>query len=114
MCKKILKLNSGEDICIVNSNNGGVYIKNINDRLNIEELKTLDTSNLCINKLSLSELTSFILSILLDNNSLEIKDNKISELITKLLYYQYDMISGDCHNDILDMSFQVITHYGKE
>lgn len=114
--EKVLKLNKGDKICIVNSKNEGVLIKNEDNILKIKETNN-KCANIHIKKLSDSELNSFVLTTLLENNSLEIKNDKENNcLINKLLEKQFNKICGKNYNglDILDIEFQAITYYEKE
>lgn len=114
--EKVLKLKKGEKISIINSNNRGILIKNENNILKVTETKN-KFANTKIKRLSNSELTSFVLSTLLENNSCEIKGNKENNsLISKLLENQFNKICGKNYNglDILDIEFQAITYYEKE
>lgn len=114
--ENVLKLKKGEKISIINSKNEGVVIKNENNILKVSETKK-EYANIHIKKLSDSELNSFVLTTLLENNSCEIKNNKENNnLISKLLENQFNKICGKNYNglDILDIEFQAITYYEKE
>lgn len=111
---KIYKLKNGDSIRIVNSKNNGILVKNNNDTLKILEIKE-EYSNLYIKNVTESEIIGFVLTILLENNSLEIKENKEnSEIISKLLDNEFKRLLGDSKLDIVNTEFQVITTYEKE
>lgn len=112
---KILKLKEGESISVINSNNGGVFIKNKNNILYVENIDNLE-ENIYIKDITKDELTSFILTCLLENNSLNLKkSNQNCKLITKLLENQFNIICGNNYNDldIKCIKFQAITYYEK-
>lgn len=103
-------------ISIINSNNKGILIKNENNILKVIEIQE-KYANTHIITLSVSELNSFVLTTLLENNSLEIKNNnENSNLINKLIENQFNKICGKSYNglDILNIEFQAITYYEKE
>lgn len=117
MYNKALKLNDGESISIFNSDTSRINIKSIDGKLNIKEINCNENSNIFINKLNISEITTFVLSILLENNCLGIKNNNEDrELVSKLLENQFKKACGKNYNglDISYIEFQVITHYEKE
>lgn len=114
--EKVIKLKKGEKICIINTKNEGLLIKNENNILKVIEAKE-KYANTYIKELSDSELNSFVLTTLLENNSCDIKNNKEnSNLISKLLENHFDKICGNKYNglDILDIEFQAITYYEKK
>lgn len=111
---RIYKLKNGDSIGVVNSKNNGILIKNNNDTLKVLEIKE-QCSNLYIKNITESEVIGFVLTILLENNSLEIKENKEnSELIGKLLDNEFKKLLGDSKLDVVNTEFQVITTYEKE
>jgi len=110
---RILKLNKGDKVTIVNSNNNGVLIENRDNVLNVKEINNQDET-IYIKSLTDSEIISYALTILLENNSTEIKINKSNKkIITQLLENQFNNISGNIKNDVIDMEFQAITYYEK-
>ncbi len=113
MNKKVLMLNKNDKIVIINSDNKGVIVKNKNNKIIVEETVEKHCDNLYIKSLSYTEITSFILTNLLENN----KDKHIvKDAITKLQedYYNYICGKNNESEDVRDMFFQVITYYEKE
>lgn len=111
--KKILKIEPDEEINIITSKNKGIKVTNINNDIVVKEVNETICENVYIKSLSYTEITSFILTNLLENN----KDNHlIKDAVTKLQEDYYNYICGEnCESeDIIDMNFQVITYYEKE
>ena len=109
--KKILKLNNNEEITILGTNKNGISIKNINNILNVENLENISIKdNYYIKDVNFTELNSFVIVKLLENNDMNKND---SELLMKLLENHYNYLCGKSYSsdDIEEMYFQCITHY---
>lgn len=112
MKAKILRLKPGEEIIIKGNSNEGILVKNGENKLNIREQRAFQ-DNICIKKLTFSQLTSFVLTKLLESNSAMISDYKI---INNLLEEQYNSICGKSYisDEIEKIEFQAITYLKKE
>ena len=116
MQRKYLKLKENEEIVIFDKKeNGGVLIRNKDKRLIISEVKRTELKNIYIKILSDAELTSFVLTCLLENNHINLNADKSKltnqELINGLLDNHYDFLQGNINKDIKDMYFECITEY---
>ena len=119
MNRKYLILNDNEELVVFGNNDGGVLIKNKNNMLNISETEEERKENLCIKNISNNEMTSFILSCLLENNHINLMYDKskmsTQDLINKLLDKHYDLFCGKSYSsdEIKFIDFQCVTYYNK-
>ena len=116
MQRKYLKLKENEELVVFNSkNNGGVLIKSKDKKLIISEVERKELENIYIKVLSDMEITSFVLTCLLENNYINLKADKSKmtnqEHINELLDSHYNFLQGKTDKDIKDMYFQCITEY---
>ena len=116
MQRKYLKLKENEELVVFNNkNNGGVLIKSKGKGLNISEIEKRELENIYIRILSDTEITSFVLTCLLENNYINLKADKSKmtnqEHINELLDSHYNFLQGKTDKDIKDMYFQCITEY---
>ena len=116
MQRKYLKLKENEEIVIFDKKeNGGVLIRNKDKRLIISEVKRTELKNIYIKILSDAELTSFVLTCLLENNHINLNADKLKltnqELINGLLDNHYDFLQGKINKNVKDMYFECITVY---
>ena len=116
MQKKYLKLKENEELVVFNNkNNGGVLIKSKDKGLIISEVEKRELENIYIRVLSDTEITSFVLTCLLENNHINLNADKSKmtnqEHINGLLDSHYDFLQGKINKDIKDMYFECITEY---
>ena len=116
MQRKYLKLKENEELVVFNNkNNGGVLIKSKDKKLIISEVERRELENIYIKILSDMEITSFVLTCLLENNYINLKADKSKmtnqEHINELLDSHYNFLQGKTDKDIKDMYFQCITEY---
>ena len=116
MQRKCLKLKENEELVVFNNkNNGGVLIKSKGKGLIISEIENRELENIYIRILSDTEITSFVLTCLLENNYINLKADKSKmtnqEHINELLDSHYNFLQGKTDKDIKDMYFQCITEY---
>ena len=116
MQRKYLKLKENEELVVFNNkNNGGVLIKSKDKKLIISEVERRELENIYIKILSDMEITSFVLTCLLENNYINLKADKskmtTQEHINELLDSHYNFLQGKTDKDIKDMYFQCITEY---
>lgn len=116
MKRKYLKLKENEELVVFNNeNNGGVLIQNEDKRLVISEVEKRELENIYIKKLNDTEITSFVLTCLLENNHINLNADKSKmtnqELINKLLDRHYDFLQGKIDKEVKDMYFECITEY---
>lgn len=114
--EKVLKLGKGDKLSVLNENNEGILITNKGNTLKIIETNK-KYENTYIKELSNSEIISYVLTTLLENNSIEIRGNdNNNQLISKLLENQFSNIGGKEFQtrDVLSMKFMVVTCYEKE
>ena len=116
MQRKYLKLNENEELVVFNNkNNGGVLIQNKDKKLIISEVEKTGLENIYIKILSDTEITSFVLTCLLENNHINLNADKSKitnqKLINGLLDVHYDFLQGKINKDVKDMYFECITKY---
>ncbi len=116
MQRKYLKLKENEELVVFNNkNNGGVLIKSKGKGLIISEVEKRELENIYIRKLSNIEITSFVLTCLLENNHINLNADKSKmtnqELINKLLDSHYDFLQGKINKDVKDMYFECVTEH---
>ena len=116
MQRKYLKLKEDEELVVFNNkNNGGVLIKSKDKKLIISEVGRTELENIHIKLLSDTEMTSFVLTCLLENNHINLKADKSKmtnqEHINGLLDSHYDFLQGKIDKDVKDMYFECITEY---
>ena len=116
MKRKYLKLKENEELVVFNNkNNGGVLIQNKDKRLVISEIEKRELENIYIKILNDTEITSFVLTCLLENNHINLNADKSKmtnqELINKLLDRHYDFLQGKIDKEVKDMYFECITEY---
>ena len=116
MQRKYLNLKENEELVVFNNkNNGGVLIKSKDKKLIISEVEKKELENIYIKVLSDMEITSFVLTCLLENNHINLKADKSKmtnqEYINRLLDRHYDFLQGKINKDIKDMYFECVTEY---
>ena len=116
MQRKYLKLKEDEELVVFNNkNNGGVLIKSKDKKLIISEVERRELENIYIKILSDMEITSFVLTCLLENNYINLKADKSKmtnqEHINELLDSHYDFLQGKTDKDVKDTYFECITEY---
>ena len=118
MQRKYLKLKENEELVVFKEkNNGGVLIQNNSKdkRLIISEVGRTELENIHIKLLSDTEITSFVLTCLLENNHINLKADKSKmtnqEYINGLLDSHYDFLQGKINKDVKNMYFECVTEY---
>ena len=116
MQRKYLNLKENEELVVFNNkNNGGVLIKSKDKKLIISEVEKRELENIYIKLLSDAEITSFVLTCLLENNHINLKADKSKmtnqDYINGLLDRHYDFLQGKINKDVKDMYFECITEY---
>ena len=108
MQKKYLKLKENEELVVFNN-------KSKDKGLIISEVEKRELENIYIRVLSDTEITSFVLTCLLENNHINLNADKSKmtnqEHINGLLDSHYDFLQGKINKDIKDMYFECITEY---
>ena len=114
MKRKYLKLKSNEELVVCNEN-GGILIQSKDKELIISEVEKRELENIYIKILSDTEITSFVLTSLLENNHINLNADKSKltnqKLINGLLENHYDLLQGKINKDVKDMYFECITEY---
>ena len=116
MKRKYWKLKENEELVVFNNkNNGGILIKSKDKGLIKSEVERKELENIHIKLLSDIEITSFVLTCLLENNHINLNADKSKmtnqELINKLLDRHYDFLQGKIDKEVKDMYFECITEY---
>ena len=116
MKRKYLKLKENEELVVFNNkNNGGVLIKSKDKKLIISEVERTELENIYIKLLNDAEITSFVLTCLLENNHINLKADKSKmtnqKYINGLLDSHYDFLQGKTDKDVKDTYFECITEY---
>ncbi len=113
MQKNIIQLNQDHEIIILGNNKKGIKIKNIKDKLIIEEFSSNEIPNIYFYNTDLINIINFIFAYLLEEYN-RIPDN--DKAISHILNNHYELFQGkeNYNNDIEKLEFQIITYLKKE
>lgn len=118
MEKRVLKLEEGEEIIIVNAKKQtGILIQNKDNNLIVEECKEQELANFQVKNISISETRSLIYLMDFQNHSEELpKDEQQS--LNKLMDYYYTKIYGENYNTnntiVKNEQFQILTTFSED
>ena len=109
MERKYLKLKENEELVIFDNKYNAFLIKKKDKKFITSEIENRKLENIYIKRVTSLEITSFILTLLLENSYINLNNSR--NLINELLDNHYNYFKGNSNKKIKDMYFECITEY---